>query len=260
MNFCSGIIAKTVLRHHRTGEVLFLKYPGKDSGLGRMIRPLLYDMLFGLPLEVATPNLYRIFLNHIEENSKVLEVGIGTGLTLEKNADIIKSKNIQIHGIDVDDSYLTACRLKIAKTDLHNHVTLELNNILDVELTVNHYDYVLFMESYPVIPRESLELIVRRLQRIVKPSGRITFIHNLIEKNEWSIGRALIKTNLKKVTTIDFGRLIVRADFEKWCIDAGLQLDSMQMIGELNLPFPPCNSIRQYMYFWKSMYKNGTAR
>jgi cyclopropane fatty-acyl-phospholipid synthase-like methyltransferase len=144
----------------------------------------------------------------------------------------------------------------VTKANLYEHVTLELSNILDIELAADYYDYILFMESYPVIPRENLELIIRRLRRIIKPSGRIVFIHNLIERNEWSIGRALIKTNLKKLTTIDFGRLIVRADFEKWCIDAGLQLDSMQMIGEFNLPFPPCSSIRQYMYFWKSMYKN----
>jgi len=217
-----------------------------------MIRPLLYDMLFGLPFDVATPNLYRVFLSRIKENSRVLEVGIGTGLTLEKNADLIKSKNIQIHGIDIDDSYLAACQARVAKANLYEHVTLELNDILDVELAADHYDYVLFMESYPVIPRESLELIIRRLRRIVKSSGRIVFIHNLIERDEWSIGRALIKANLKKFITIDFGRLIIRADFEKWCIDGGLQLDSMQMIGELNLPLPSCNSIRQYMYFWKS--------
>ena len=71
-----------------------------------MIRPLLYDILFGLPIDVATPNLYRTFLSQVKENSQILEIGIGTGLTLEKNANLIRSKNIQIHGIDIDDSYL----------------------------------------------------------------------------------------------------------------------------------------------------------
>jgi len=220
-----------------------------------MIRPLLYDILSGLPIDVATPSLYRAFLDQVKENSQVLEIGIGTGLTLEKNADLIKSKNIHVHGIDVDDSYLTSCRLKISRANLHDQVNLELNDVLDAELPIGHYDYVLFMESYPVIPRENLELVIRRLRRIVKPNGRIVFVHNLIEKDEWSIARALIKSNLKRVTTIDFGRLVVRGDFEKWCIDTGLKLDSVQVIGELNLPFPHFKSIRQYMYFWKPMYK-----
>ena len=89
-----------------------------------MIRSLLYDTLFGLPIEVATPNLYKVFLETVEENVNILEIGIGTGITLEKNADLVKKKNIKIHGIDINDSYLQACQLRVENSNLKNNVTL----------------------------------------------------------------------------------------------------------------------------------------
>ena len=221
-----------------------------------MIRSMLYDMMFGLPIDIATPNLYKVFLESVEENSKILEIGIGTGLTLERNADIIKRKNIQIHGVDINDAYLKTCKLKIEKTGLEGNVSIELSDILDVGLHAGSYDYVLFMESYPVIPKESLELIVRKIRKACKKeSGKIVFIHNLVEEDEWNILRAIIKANLKKITSVEFGRLIVRSDFERWCINLGLRLDLVQVIGELRVSFFK-SSIRQYMYFWKPGVQN----
>lgn len=215
-----------------------------------MIKPLLYDAIFGVPLDVATPNLYKKFLNNIDENSSVLEIGIGTGLTLERNADTILQKNIKIHGIDIDSTYLNSCQLRVEKSGLDQNVTLELNDVLDACILHETYDYALFMESFPVINKSNLELIIKRVQKILKPNGKIVFIHNLVEEEEWSLGRALLKMNLKKVTTVEFGRLIVRSNFEKWCLKTGLRLDSIQMIGELKLPIPGLRSVRQYMYFW----------
>lgn len=220
-----------------------------------MIRSLLYDTLFGLPIEVATPNLYKVFLETVEENVNILEIGIGTGITLEKNAGLIKKKNIKIHGIDINDSYLQACQLRVENSNLKNNVTLELNNVLESRLAGDKYDYVLFMESYPVIPKESLKPIIQKVLKILKPSSKIVFIHNLVEEPEWNIGRAILKSNLKKLTTVEFGRLVVRGDFEKWCSSMGLYPEFIKMIGKLELPIPGLRSIRQYMYFWKPVYK-----
>lgn len=220
-----------------------------------MIRSKLYDSLFGLPIDIATPNLYREFLETIEENVCVLEIGIGTGITLERNAQLIKSKNIKIHGIDINESYLNACAERVEKHDLKHHVTLELNDVIESKIEENKYDYILFMESYPVIPKESLKPIVKKALRIMKPDSKLVFIHNLVEQNEWNLFRALIKMNLKKVTTVEFGRLVIRSDFEKWCNSMGLCPELIKMIGELQLPFPGIRSIRQYMYFWRPVYK-----
>ena len=220
-----------------------------------MIRSKLYDSLFGLPIDIATPNLYRKFLETIEENVCVLEIGIGTGITLERNAQLIKSKNIKIHGIDINESYLNACAERVEKHDLKHYVTLELNDVIESKIEENKYDYILFMESYPVIPKESLKPIVKKALRIMKPDSKLVFIHNLVEQNEWNLFRALIKMNLKKVTTVEFGRLVIRSDFEKWCNSMGLCPELIKMIGELQLPFPGIRSIRQYMYFWRPVYK-----
>ena len=120
-----------------------------------------------------------------------------------------------------------------------------------MQLKTSSYDYILFMESYPVIDKQAIALIVNKLRYIVKPTGRICFVHNLVEKSEWSIAKSVIKSNLRKFTTVEFGRLVERTSYEKWCMDRGLRLDFMRVVGEVNVPLPGLHPIRQYMYFWR---------
>ena len=216
-----------------------------------MIKALIYDMMFGLPVSISTPQLYRSFLGHIPAGSKVLEIGVGTGLTIALNSDLIKEKQITITGIDIDKSYASLCRSRIKRKKLDKLVEVKIGNILEMQLKTSSYDYVLFMESYPVINKQAIELIVGKLRYIVRPKGRICFVHNLVEKSEWSIAKSIAKSNLRKFTTVEFGRLVERTSYEKWCMDRGLQLDFMRVIGEVNVPLPGLHPIRQYMYFWK---------
>jgi len=216
-----------------------------------MIRALIYDTIFGIPTAVATPVLYRTFLNHVPPGSKILEIGIGTGITLWSNADIIKEKQLQILGVDIDKSYASLCTLRIQRKNLEDLVQVKVCNILELQLQTESYDYILFLESYPVIDKAIMDLIIDKLRYIVKPTGKICFVHNLVEQEEWTITKAAIKSNLYKFTTVEFGKLIIRSKFEKWCHEKGLKLDFMQVIGEINPPIPMFNSIRQYMYFWK---------
>ena len=100
-----------------------------------------------------THEMYTIVLNQVPVGSKILEVGIGNGTCVDKNADLIKKKKLHIDGIDIDKEYLEVCNIKITQNDLHDQVTAKYQDLLALDADVyGKFDYVFFMESFPVIP------------------------------------------------------------------------------------------------------------
>ena len=49
-----------------------------------------------------TAGWYAEVLGRVPERARLLDVGIGTGGALVANADLVRSRRLRIHGIDVD--------------------------------------------------------------------------------------------------------------------------------------------------------------
>lgn len=44
-------------------------------------------------------------------------------------------------------------------------------------------DYILYMESYPVIPKDIMKSMILHSTKLLSKNGKIVFIHNLLESN-----------------------------------------------------------------------------
>jgi hypothetical protein len=45
-------------------------------------------------------------------------------------------------------------------------------------------DYIIFVESFPVIPESIMQTMIHYSIQLLSPKGKIIFIHNLLQKQE----------------------------------------------------------------------------
>jgi SAM-dependent methyltransferase len=90
-------------------------------------------------------------LNKIPEGSSILDIGCGDGIyfTNPQVMATVRRKQFTIYAIDIDAGAVEICKARVAAAGLDNQVTCEA---IDVTKVTQTFDYVLWMESFPVIP------------------------------------------------------------------------------------------------------------
>lgn len=190
-----------------------------------MIRSILYDFFIGNNFGIASWELYEKFLITIPDYSKILDVGVGTGLHFEKCAKIIKEKNLTIYGQDIDKEYIKVAEQRIRTAGLENCFVTS-DQISPYSLV--NFNYCIFIESYPVIDAVILKEIINKTKNYC---DKFVFIHNISEENRFM---EFIKPKLKYIPLfwIDFGRLVTMEEFDNFCKRENLKIIKSQMLIE----------------------------
>ena len=168
-------------------------------------RTFAYDILFHESIPISTQWGFYEILKKLPKNSTVLDVGIGSCIYLknQKVIKLIKDKNIKIHGIDIDERAIPVCKERISKNKLEKYVSVQIMDLLDV---TKKYDYVTFLESFPVISNELFIKFIKHAQNIT--NKHILLYHNLIQDQEYSFLFHIFKNYiLHYITFNDFGKL-----------------------------------------------------
>jgi ubiquinone/menaquinone biosynthesis C-methylase UbiE len=161
-----------------------------------------------------TTKWYAEVLQLIPENSRVLDVGIGTGTALLANAELLRAKHISVVGVDYDAGYVERCQRLIAEHDLSRQVSCVCCSFYDFKPADERlFDYVYFSSSFMIMPdrpgavRKAVDLLVDR------EDGRLFFTQTFeLQKNtflEW------FKPKLAYLTSIDFGQVTYVEDFDE---------------------------------------------
>ena len=170
-----------------------------------------------------TSELYNQFLSSVENNSTIIDVGIGNGdaLLTPENINLIFGKRLQIFGYDIDTDYLEICRSKINKNRLNYNVFLFNKDITTDTITFSQRaDYIFFSNSYSVIPNGP-----KLLQNAIKKFNPVNIVISTSLEEMDSFFRRKMKPNLKYFTFgIDFGRMITQEQFEKEMENADLKI------------------------------------
>jgi ubiquinone/menaquinone biosynthesis C-methylase UbiE len=204
------------LQVHPTGEG---SYPS-DAGAGMsddpegLVRGLIYDAAI-LPL---TTRWYREVLDRLPEHALLLDVGIGTGGALARNAETVKAKDLHVVGVDIDGDYITRCRTVLAEAALADRVEARLESIYDHR--GGPYDAAYFSASFMLMPDPPA--VLRHVIGLLKPEGRIYFTQTFQDRKSKLMEKA--KPLLKKVTTIEFGKVTYEEDFRRTVEEGGLEL------------------------------------
>lgn len=176
------------------------------------MRAWIYNHAFA-PLTVRW---YRSVLEQLQPGTTMLDIGVGTALSLVANTDLVRSKGIRVHGVDIDPDYVKQARKAVGNAGLSDLVTVDLESVYDHK--GGPYDAAYFAASFMLMPDPPRAL--RHVSNLLKPGGRIYFTQTFQETRSPLMEK--LKPFLVHITTIDFGHVTYEADFLNVVENGGL--------------------------------------
>ena len=168
----------------------------------------------------------------------MLDVGVGTGGALLRCADLIREKDLKVVGIDIDQAYVEAGKMSVAKSGMSDRVSIDAvdvyagkDTVLElakklgiIETTDGQFvDAVYFSGSFSLLPDpvKALQLV----SKYVKDNGekgQIYITQTYQRKTPFFL--PYIKPLMKYATTIDFGNLVREEEILQTFEESGLKL------------------------------------
>ncbi|WP_349264234.1 class I SAM-dependent methyltransferase [Longimicrobium sp.] len=179
------------------------------------MRSFIYDTL----ILRLTSQWYAEVLRRVPEGATLLDVGIGTAGALLANDDLVKRKGLCVVGIDIDADYVARARQRLRDSSLAGLAEVRLESVYDHQ--GGPYDAVYFSGSFMLLPQP--EQALRHCCALLSPGGRMFFTQTIQKQpSRWM---EVLKPMLKRVTSIDFGRVTYEDDFRAQIHAAGLELE-----------------------------------
>ena len=181
--------------------------------------------LYNRALLPLTSKWYRAVLERLPEGARLLDVGIGTGGALIRNKDLLLSKQITVVGVDIDADYVKTCAKAVKKHQLDEQVSVELRSIYD--FSQDGFDAAYFSASFMLMPDPPKALA--HVCSLLSDGGRVYFTQTIEEERSPLVEKT--KPMLKKLTTIDFGRVTYEDEFLSTVSQAGIQVIENTRLG-----------------------------
>ena len=102
---------------------------------------------------------------------RVLEVGVGTGLSLPAYG-----RHLEIVGIDLSPEMLEKARERVASERLNNVADLHEMDASDLQFPTASFDTVVAMYVMTVVPEP--EKVMRELSRVCRPGGEVIIVNH----------------------------------------------------------------------------------
>ncbi|MFZ5861771.1 MAG: class I SAM-dependent methyltransferase [Nitrospirota bacterium] len=128
----------------------------------------IYDLIFGRVFHVS--RCHAVDLLGLKPGARVLEVGVGTGLSLP-----LYPVGCRVTGIDVSEKMLEKSREKIARRGLRDARVLRMD-ASHTAFADNAFDAVLAAYVMSVVPDPQATL--REIERVCKPGGTIVILNH----------------------------------------------------------------------------------
>jgi cyclopropane fatty-acyl-phospholipid synthase-like methyltransferase len=186
------------------------------------LRGLIYDAAI-LPL---TARWYAEVLGRLPRGAHLLDVGIGTGGALARNASTVRDRDLKVVGVDIDRAYVERCKRRMRAAGLEGRVEVRLESVTD-HVGLQPYDAVYFSASFMLMPDPPG--VLRHVTSLLAPGGRLFFTQTFQDRRSVVMERA--KPLLKKLTTIEFGRVTYEAEFRSALAEGGVALRELETIG-----------------------------
>ncbi len=177
----------------------------------------IYDKTFGALTNVGRKRAVE-YIN--SRSGNVLEVGVGTGLSLEHY-----DPKMQVTGIDYSEEMLTKARDKVRGLELGHVTELRQMDARALDFPDNQFDTVAAMHVLSVVPEP--EQVIREIGRVCKPGGKVVVTNHFVRKKG-------VLAVLERVFAPMANVIGWHSDFE---VETVLSLDSLRL--EVQRPLPP---------------------
>jgi phosphatidylethanolamine/phosphatidyl-N-methylethanolamine N-methyltransferase len=143
-----------------------------ESRLYYELSPL-YDLIFR---RVFYPRIAMVIRSlRIEPGSRVLELGVGTGLSLDAYPT-----HCHVTGIDLAPDMLERAQDKVNRNGWR-HITLEQGDALNLRFPDDCFDHVMAFHVVSVVPDPAR--MMAEAQRVCRPGGLLTIINHFRSPN-----------------------------------------------------------------------------
>jgi phosphatidylethanolamine/phosphatidyl-N-methylethanolamine N-methyltransferase len=154
---------------------------GATNGAGAHQSPLygelsrVYDLIFA---RVFYPRIARVIHQlRPPSGSRVLEIGVGTGLSLAAYP-----RDIEVVGLDVSADMLKHAQRKIERLRL-GHIRLVEGDALHLPFEPASFDYVMAFHVITVVPNH--ERLLAEARRVLRPGGTLVVINHFRSASRW---------------------------------------------------------------------------
>jgi ubiquinone/menaquinone biosynthesis C-methylase UbiE len=188
-----------------------------------------YDLLSG-GYEQKYKNLALQQL-HITRGETVLEVGFGTGHSLQQIAEAVGEAG-RVYGIDISSGMLVVSRRRLEKTGLLNRVELTCDDATKMPYADNEFDAVFMSFTLELFDIPEIPLLLAEIWRVLKPTGRIGVL-GMSKEGGYSLLLRLYEWLHRKLPqTIDCRPIYVEQSLK----DAGFEITHNERVSLMGLP------------------------
>ena len=156
----------------------------------------IYDWLFG---KIFDPGR-QAALEAVDwkPDARVLEVGVGTGLSLAEYPE-----DVQVTGIDLSEDMLTKASHRVRQRGLNN-VTLHQMDAQQLSFPDNSFDTIIVLYVLSVVP--DADRVLSEINRVCRPGGEVIFVNHFSKQNR-------LARHIEKALAKYAGRLGFQSDF-----------------------------------------------
>jgi phosphatidylethanolamine/phosphatidyl-N-methylethanolamine N-methyltransferase len=138
-----------------------------------------YNIYFG---KILNPGRVKaIEVANLQPDEQVLEVGVGTGLSLPHYPS-----DVEVSGIDLSPEMLKKAQRLVQTENLTNIKKLEIMDAENMDFADNSFDCVMAMHIVTVVSHP--DKFAQEMKRVCRPGGRIIIV-NYFHNNERPIGK-----------------------------------------------------------------------
>jgi phosphatidylethanolamine/phosphatidyl-N-methylethanolamine N-methyltransferase len=167
---------------YRRQAALLERVQGRIVGIGRIdessVRDAyrrwapVYDYTFGLIAREGRRHSVEVINSG---NGRVLEVGVGTGLSLPDY-----QRHLEVVGIDLSPEMLEKARERVDQERLSHVTGLHEMDAGDLKFADASFDTVVAMYVMTVVPEP--ETVMRELARVTKPGGEVLLVNHFSQR------------------------------------------------------------------------------
>jgi phosphatidylethanolamine/phosphatidyl-N-methylethanolamine N-methyltransferase len=174
-----------------------------------------YDVFFGLPLHPGRAKAIRRMA--IKPGDQILEVGVGTGISLP-----MYPRTCSVVAIDLSDGMLERARTRVEQYSLRN-VRLIQMDATQLKFPDNSFDIVYAPYFISCVPDPLA--VTREMRRVCTPGGRLVFLNHFLSANA-------IGSTLERAIAPLTRRLGFKSDFDlpAFLAQTGLRAASIEKV------------------------------
>lgn len=135
-----------------------------------------YDIVFGAIFNQGR----RTAIQHLQckAGDRILEVGVGTGLSLS-----MYPQDVKVVGIDLSSDMLARARKKVSEESLAQVEELIQMDAEAMSFADNAFDKVVAMYVASVVP--DVSLLAKEIERVCKPNGTVIYLNHFEHQNRF---------------------------------------------------------------------------